>query len=248
MPATYMLRFDDICPTMDWSRWRYIEDILETHRITPVLAIVPDNHLSNLMIDPPNPIFWDEARRWQSRGWTIGLHGYQHTWSTAESGLLGLNDRSEFAGLPRDKQEAKVSAALEIFDREGLTPRLWIAPANSFDETTLSVLRSHGLDVINDGLHLQPFTDDQGTFWIPQQQWRFRKAPAGFWTIAFHHNYWSAQEAARFERQVVRLRDQIVAFDDVIARYAGRRASRLDLRVGALGVRLLKIKRQLVPR
>lgn len=41
--AKYLIRFDDFCPTMNWSVWSRIEAILLSEGIRPLVAIVPDN-------------------------------------------------------------------------------------------------------------------------------------------------------------------------------------------------------------
>ena len=76
--ARYLLRLDDACPTMDAARWQTIEDLFDLHAIKPLVAVVPDNRDPNLEKDTPDPAFWDKVRRWQHKGWTIALHGYQH--------------------------------------------------------------------------------------------------------------------------------------------------------------------------
>ena len=95
----YLVRFDDICPTMNWSVWTQIEAELRQRNIKPILAVVPDNQDAKLRVDSPRSDFWDCVRGWQALGWTIGLHGYQHRYVTQQSGIVGLNARSEFAGL-----------------------------------------------------------------------------------------------------------------------------------------------------
>src|SRR5712692_12017049 len=100
MTTQYLIRIDDICPTMNWAVWRAVEDVLVRYNISPLLAVVPDNQDPHLQITPARVDFWDCVRRWQALGWTIGLHGYRHSYVTRESGLLGINSFSEFAGLP----------------------------------------------------------------------------------------------------------------------------------------------------
>ncbi|HEX2228742.1 MAG TPA: DUF2334 domain-containing protein, partial [Candidatus Binatia bacterium] len=78
MAARYIIRFDDICPTMNWDIWQQIEKILFQNRLEPILAIVPDNRDTSLMVREARSEFWATARSWQARGWTIGVHGYQH--------------------------------------------------------------------------------------------------------------------------------------------------------------------------
>src|SRR5438093_13646810 len=118
MSAQYLVRFDDICPTMNWTMWSRIEKVLVKFRIAPILAVVPDNQDKKLMIAQPNPAFWEGVREWQARGWSIGLHGYQHLYSNGESGILGFARKSEFAGVAPEQQETKLRQAAEIFRRE----------------------------------------------------------------------------------------------------------------------------------
>ncbi len=115
MAAKYLIRFDDICPTMNWDIWKKIEQILIHQKVDPILAVVPDNKDKNLMVGEAELRFWDVVRSWQARGWAIGIHGYQHTYVTDQAGLVGLNNRSEFAGLDEHEQESKLIKALNLF-------------------------------------------------------------------------------------------------------------------------------------
>ena len=74
MKSKYLIRFDDICPSMNWDVWDEIESILLERNIKPIIAIIPDNHDSKLEITRKNDLFWERARKWQEFGWTIGLH------------------------------------------------------------------------------------------------------------------------------------------------------------------------------
>src|SRR5690349_25091254 len=38
--ACYLLRFDDICPAMNWTVWAAIEPMLERRGISPLIAVV----------------------------------------------------------------------------------------------------------------------------------------------------------------------------------------------------------------
>jgi len=202
MAAKYLVRFDDICPTMNWRIWHEIERILCEFQVQPILAVVPDNHDPKLDVEPARENFWEEVRRWQRLGWTIGLHGYQHLYVTPNAGLLGLNSRSEFAGLPEMEQQDKITRALEIFDREQVRPELWVAPAHSFDANTLMILRRHNLACLSDGFYFYPHRDKHEILWIPQQLWRFRRMPFGVWTICLHHNHWKTGNMTRFRKDL----------------------------------------------
>ena len=107
MSSRFIIRFDDFCPTMNWMIWEQIESILEKYKVRPIVAIVPDNQDNHLRITEANSDFWNRVRNWQSQGWTIGLHGWQHCYTTLDAGLVGIKGHSEFAGLPLAIQEKK---------------------------------------------------------------------------------------------------------------------------------------------
>jgi len=226
--SRYLLRFDDICPSMNWTVWERIEALLRQHGIAPLVSVVSDNGDEGLTFGPPNEHFWDRVRTWEQWGWTIGMHGYQHRYVSADSGIMGIKKASEFAGLALEEQRAKLEAASEIFRREGVQPRVWVAPGHSFDHNTVRALKAIGLCVISDGFFVSPRLDPDGMLWIPQQLWRFRWLPFGIWTVCVHHNRWDGAQFATFARDVVAYKDRIVGFDHVIGASQNLKAGRLD--------------------
>jgi hypothetical protein len=228
MRAHYLVRFDDICPTMNWEMWFRIEEVLLDHTIKPLLAVIPDNHDESLRVAPSRSYFWEEVGKWQGRGWTIGLHGYQHRFVTQQAGIVGIQHRSEFAGLPRSEQENKLQRAVDVFRSNGVQPEVWIAPAHSFDWNTVAVLQKLGVTTISDGLAIAPHKDSHGLLWVPQQLWKFRWRPFGVWTVCYHHNCWSELEFAQFRRDLSTYGGAIEDLTAVSARYNWRRHTLLD--------------------
>lgn len=215
MSARYLVRFDDICPTMNWRMWERIEGVLKELGIKPILAVVPDNRDPSLYSDPPKEEFWEQVRRWQANGWFIALHGYQHLYETQDAGLLGINPFSEFAGLPYDVQKAKLTSALRILSDQRVRANGWVAPAHSFDATTVKVLLELGIDVISDGFYRWPIRR-LGATWLPQQVWRFRSMPAGVWTVCVHHNTMSEASFEAFRTALQRFAPQITSAASVL--------------------------------
>jgi len=228
MKAQYLLRFDDLCPTMNWGIWEEVEPALLELGIKPILAVIPDNRDRNLNAGPARDNFWETVRRWQARGWTIGLHGYQHIYETADAGLTRINRRSEFSGLPYSIQLAKLQAGIAILRNEGVRPEIWVAPGHSFDFLTLAGLREMGIHCISDGFFLHPHRDRSGMFWIPQQLWRFRRMPLGVWTICLHVNHWASEDVARFRRELRRFVRSFTDYESVINTYQNRKMNQID--------------------
>lgn len=231
--AFYLLRFDDICPTMKWSNWEPIEAVLSEHDIRPIMAVVPDNRDPDLYFDAPKADFWNRVRSWQAAGWTIGLHGYQHVSVTRRPGLYSYRTASEFAGVPAAVQRDKLVRALAILRSEGVTSNVWVAPGHSFDRITVGILRELGITNISDGFTVSPYTDKHGTFWIPQQlsevhilsgPGRKSQKPrsAGGWTVCCHINSWTKEDIKRFQRNIPRYRSLIRTVDEIHAAYVGR--------------------------
>jgi predicted deacetylase len=220
----YLLRFDDICPTMNWTVWSNIEALLVARNLKPILAVVPDNQDPVLKVDPPSGDFWDRVRAWQTRGWTIALHGYQHKYVTFHRGVVTPRKKSEFAGVPPAEQEEKLRRGVEIFERNGVKSRLWIAPSNSFDASTVSLLPRYGISMICDGYFRFPFKCRRNIFWIPQQLHGFRPAPRGIWTVCYHHNHWNSCDLARFRDDLDRYGSAISSLDEIARQWEGRRS------------------------
>lgn len=243
MSARFLIRFDDICPTMNWEIWEHLESILMQHGVKPILSVVPDNQDPKLVVDVPRPDFWQRVRRWQEQGWSIVLHGYQHINETRHSGLMGINARSEFAGLTYDVQRDKIKRALAIFSREGVRADAWVAPDHAFDAVTVRVLSECGIRVISDGFYWRPVFR-MGALWIPQQMWRFRSMPGGVWTVCYHHNRFSAGNIAKIETDIIRHRKDIVSLDSLVKHYPAKQMGVMDEFLSVLWLNCLRLKRK----
>ena len=233
MSTRFLLRIDDICPTLNWTVWQKIETLLIEEDVKPILAVIPDNQDPELHQGEFDEHFWDRVRAWQARGWTIGLHGYQHRYVTRNPGILGLNKYSEFAGLPLNEQRAKLEKAVDIFSREGVLPEVWVAPAHSFDANTIQALASLGIHTISDGFSLYPHRDSQGMLWIPQQLWRLRPVPPGIWTLCVHLQD-EDPDLVNLRRIIQEIRGSVTSFPEIVGAYAQRKESTLDTVFAAL--------------
>ncbi|MBI3132369.1 MAG: DUF2334 domain-containing protein [Acidobacteria bacterium] len=244
----YLLRIDDVCPTMDWQIWDPIEAILVETGVKPILAVVPDNRDPKLMVGPAATDFWDRVRGWQARGWAIGLHGFQHTYVTQDAGLLNLNPQSEFAGLPYEVQLEKIRSGLEIFAREGVRANAWVAPSHSFDVNTLRALREVGLTIICDGFAFHPFRDAMGMTWVPQQFALPRSMPFGTWTFC-HHPDLTPEERVELREDLLRLGSRFISLEEAVA-LGDRKRSPADAMIGMArsAIRLARRWRCLVRR
>lgn len=223
MTARYLVRFDDICSTMNWEVWDRVEQLLIQKGVTPILAVIPDNQDPSLATGSHNEEFWVRVREWQARGWTIGWHGYRHLYDSKCAGLVGINRLSEFAGHTRELQLERLHAALAIFKSHAVRPDVWVAPAHSFDRVTVELLGSLGIRLISDGFYLRPLAH-LGSLWIPQQLWTFRWVPFGLWTVCCHINSWSDEEIEAFGRDLAVFADRLTALDEVRKRpFAARK-------------------------
>src|SRR5579863_10035621 len=99
-PAQYLLRVDDLCPTVHADRWHALEVLIEEFEIKPILGIVPDNRDPELCQSAPNPEFWPQMRALESAGASIGLHGFRHLCASRGCSLVPIHRISEFAGVP----------------------------------------------------------------------------------------------------------------------------------------------------
>ena len=186
-PARYLLRLDDLCPTVHRERWQSFRDLINEFRLRPILAVVPENSDPALDLSPPDPDFWNQLRALESAGAVIGLHGYRHVCASAGKSLLGLHQLSEFAGINAELQRAWISTGLRILRSHGLNPTIFVAPRHGFDANTLQSLREKGIAILSDGFARVPFFREE-IAWIPQQLWAPAGKTNGVWTICIHPN------------------------------------------------------------
>jgi len=222
--AQYLLRFDDLCPTMDGARWRRYAELIARFEMKPILAVVPDNRDPELMCDAPDSGFWEEMRLLEAGGATIGLHGFQHLCVSEGQSLVPLHARSEFAGVAKETQAEWIRAGLGILRGHGLDPRIWVAPRHGFDAGTLEVLREQGIGLISDGFAKGPFRSGE-VAWIPQQLWRPVEKRAGLWTICLHANTATDEEVAALDAFISRYAAQFTSVDRVLAEWMIRARS-----------------------
>jgi hypothetical protein len=173
---------------MDLPRWEAILSVLEQRGVHPIVAIVPANTDPALSRLPADPLFWQRARAWTRAGCMIALHGWSHALRPSAGGLVPVQRRSEFVGLPIDEQRRRIASGVRILEGNGLAPEAWVAPAHGFDSRTLYALRVESeIRVISDGftrraVHRVDFV------WLPQQLWRPREMKSGLWTVCLHPN------------------------------------------------------------
>jgi predicted deacetylase len=186
-PAQYLLRLDDLCPTVSAERWARFQSLIEDFRLKPILAVVPDNRDAELQVSPPDPAFWGRVRDLEAAGASIALHGFRHLCTSRGRSLVPLHRATEFAGVPAATQRAWIAEGLRILHGRGLNPSVWVAPRHGFDAQTIQALLDEGIAIVSDGFARRPFLRG-GITWIPQQLWGPVEKDSGLWTICMHPN------------------------------------------------------------
>ncbi len=196
---TYLIRLDDACPTMDHKKWNKIFDILDKYDIKPIVAVIPNNADKNMIIDHYNNNFWNNVKKWQRRGYHIAMHGYDHNYISENSGLIPMNNKSEFAGVDKNIQIKKIQHGWKIFKKNGISPKIWVAPSHTFDKNTLRVLKKEtDIYIISDGVACYPYSK-YNFFWVPQQLWWFEEKKDGVWTVCLHPNNINEEQIKKLE-------------------------------------------------
>jgi len=237
-PAEYLLRVDDLCPTVDAERWQRLAALIAEFGIRPILAVVPENRDPELVVSPDDPGFWAQLRTMEVGGAAIGLHGYRHLCQSSSGGVLGLARRTEFAGVSEPIQREWIGLGLEILRSHGLSPAIWVAPRHGFDAATIRALRAWGIMAISDGLARLPY-EQAGMLRIPQQLWAGVEKDAGVWTICVHPNTMDEREFARLREFVAARADRFTSVERVKAEFTGLSLSRSErVRAVVSGLRM----------
>lgn len=218
MRQKYLIRLDDACPTMDASKWRRMENILDDYGVKPMVGVIPRNEDPKQLIDSEDNGFWNKVNMWERKGWAIALHGYNHCYSS-DGGMKGINpmwSRSEFAGLSLEKQKEKIRKGVAIMKDAGVEPKYFFAPSHTFDENTLTALREESdIRFISDTIARYPYKKDD--FWfVPQITGHCVKMPfAGIYTFCFHPNTMSDAAFLQLEAFIKQYKQQFISFSDI---------------------------------
>jgi predicted deacetylase len=243
-PAQFLLRIDDLCPTVHARRWGRIRDLIRKFAIRPILAAIPANEDRELMQSPANPGFWGQMQEMQAEGATIALHGYHHLCSASGKSLVRKHDSSEFAGVSAELQREWIADGLKILRGHGLEPKLWVAPRHGFDRNTLLALRKEGIVHLSDGLARIPFRRG-GLTWIPQQLGAPAPRSSGLWTICVHPNTAHRNRFEELRDFVARNAGQFTNFDRVVAEFPPEDLGPMERLREILATRRLYLRRRL---
>ena len=227
MSRYILIRFDDICPTMNWKEWKRALQVLDHYNIRPLLGVIPDCQDPELMIDAPRTDFWEYIKELQNKGYAIAMHGYTHKYDTTTHGIVNITPHSEFAGHSYEEQYEKIRRGKEILNMHGIFTDIFFAPAHSYDENTLRALSANGFKYISDGKSNKPFIR-YGVMCIPC---RSSGCPQtrnhGYYTAVFHVHEWTKPDKAYGYNQLKQLcetfSEEIVPFEDYSKRKVGQR-------------------------
>lgn len=206
-----MIRLDDITPDMNWERFYQAKAIFDKYDIRPLIGVVPDNQDVTLHKQEGREDFWNVIRQLQERGWAVAQHGTYHCYETKDSGILGINPFSEFAGLSYEVQVKKLQAGKRILDKNGIRTDVFMAPGHTYDKNTLKALKECGFHVITDGLSAKPYMED-GILCIPCRLRGFKK-PDGIDTMCLHTNLMDEQDMEELEFFCKANREVIMPFE-----------------------------------
>lgn len=216
MRIQYLIRLDDACPFMDAHKWQRIEDIMDRFGVKPLVGIIPDAKDKLVVRNSEDVSFWEKAKIWQEKGWAMALHGYDHIYISKEGGLNPLWNRSEYAGVPIEKQRKKMREGFDILKSHGINPKFFFAPSHTFDISTLEVLREEtDIRVISDTYALKPYKK-YGFAFIPCQIGHPQEMIIpGLFTICLHPNN---MNEAQISELIIFLKgncQNVLSFNDV---------------------------------
>lgn len=185
-----LIRFDDICPTMDFYQWGRAVELLDKYAVKPLIGVVPECKDPELMIEAPHDDFWDYMKQLEAKGYTIALHGLYHLYDSQERGIVNHSYHSEFSGHTYEKQVEKIRKGKDILTKHGITTDVFFAPAHSYDRNTLKALHANGFKFLSDGATLKPILLED----IKCLPCHFSgaKVPfAKYETVVFHAHEWA---------------------------------------------------------
>lgn len=208
----YIIRLDDASEFRDVEKWNRIEEIFDRYGVKPLVGVIPNNKDEKLTAYEKDEKFWERVHSWMEKGWKLALHGYDHVYLTKDGGINPINKKSEFAGVPLDVQREKIKKGVEILRSHGINPKVFFAPAHTFDENTLIALKEESdIRIISDTIATKPYTKYGFTF-VPQTFWNVRNAPFSINVFCYHPNYTTENDFEELEKFLDKNSNKFVEF------------------------------------
>lgn len=223
------VRLDDITPDMDWERFLKFKALLDRYQVKPLIGVVPQNRDPGLVrraetggimagegpgdgrdegddgragksgAHSPEE-FWDYVKALERDGWVIAMHGCYHIYTTDRGGIFPLNNFSEFAGLPFDRQRELLAEGKRLLRKKGIETDLFMAPAHSYDNNTLRALKETGFRALTDGFGSRPYRWKGLDFYPISFLMRYTlRRKEGYSAMVVHTNTLSDEDLSRCE-------------------------------------------------
>lgn len=213
--SKYILRLDDAAQKRNLKNWQRLEAILDKYGIKPLVGVIPQNEDPAFAGYDEDKDFWDIVKLWDSKGWTIAMHGFNHVYLTGCGGINPVNTRSEFAGLSLEEQKIKIADGVRIMKEHGLEPKVFFPPAHTFDGNTLRALQEEShIRVISDTIANDIYYDN-GFYFVPQQSGRIRNLKFAVVTFCYHPNEMEDMDFLVLEKFISRYGNRFVAFSEL---------------------------------
>ena len=212
-----LIRFDDIAENMNWHLMAKCEKLFDELNIKPVMGVIPNNKDKDLLVYPRKENFWQTIQKWQSKGWEIAMHGYNHIYDkdTNKKDFFEYGGKSEFYGHSLDSQSDKIKKGLEIFKKNDIKIRTFFSPNHTYDLNTFEALKLSGINEVIDGYGLKPYLENNIKF-IPQLFYKPFFLPFGLQTTQIHLNYWTENEFNKFSQQIYKNKKKIISYDEAL--------------------------------
>ena len=225
MSRKIFVRCDDICPTMDFTRFEQARSLFKEFGIKPMLGIIPTCQDSDLEIETAHEEFWVYMHQLQDEGYTLAMHGYEHIFDTDTRGTVNLGFKSEFAGHTLEEQVEKIRKGKDILKSHGIETDIFSAPAHSYDDNTLRALAANGFRYMSDGWSLKPYKR-HGITCLPCRTGGIPKIKGeGYYTVVLHAHEWNYSDKAdaydRFKALCEKYPTEFVDFKEYADRKCG---------------------------
>ncbi len=220
------VRLDDITSDMDWKRFLKFKELLDRYQVKPLIGVVPKNRDENLIKDEKEnecrpADFWEYVKELEKEGWVIAMHGLYHIYTTNKGGLFPLNNFSEFAGVPLEKQKEMLTEGKRILREKGIETDLFMAPAHSYDICTLKALQETGFTALTDGFGERPYYFKGLKFYpISFRLSSTLRKTEGYSTMVVHTGTVKEDDLKRYESYFERKDTQWISYREYLAQPA----------------------------
>lgn len=222
---------------MDRGRWQEVIQILQSHNVKTVIAVIPSVRDKLICSEDYDIKFWENVKKWNDFGHKIAMHGVSHLIENRDDCWQATWKRGERLGNDENEIISCINEGKSIFKKYWINIDSYVPPAHGLSKLEIKCLKKSGILHIFDGFSFYA-SSVYGVKIYPQFIWSTKDYRPQFETFICLH------PCTMSEKEIKNLNDFLSKNENLVASWDQFNLNEKSLFTYMASNKLLKIIRK----